>query len=77
MLKKKKKKNPCRKQEVGRLEWEKVYDELKMLQLQNTRGQLLILWTAAGIDGMWCLKNVSFEDGSTFVQILYNSNNFF
>jgi hypothetical protein len=48
---------------TGRLEWEKVYDELKMLQLQNTRGQLLILWTAAGIDGMWCLKNVSFEDG--------------
>jgi hypothetical protein len=48
---------------MGRLEWEKVYDELKMLQLQNTRGQLLILWTAAGIDGLRCLKNVSFEDG--------------
>jgi hypothetical protein len=76
MLKKKKKKNHVILS-TGRLEWEKVYDELKMLQLQNTRGQLLILWTAAGIDGMWCLKNVSFEDGSTFVQILYNSNNFF
>lgn len=33
---------------MGRLEWEKVYDELKMLQLQNTRGQLLILWKSEG-----------------------------
>jgi len=55
---------------VGRLEWEKVYDELKMLQLQNTRGQLLILWTAAGIDGLRCLKNVSFEDGVRGIRLL-------
>jgi hypothetical protein len=31
---------------MGRLEWEKVYDELKTLQLQNTRGH--ILWKSEG-----------------------------
>lgn len=62
------------------------YGELKMLQLQNTRGQLLILgkiecisgacshscraFTAAGTGDLWCLESVSFGDGVRGIRLL-------
>lgn len=67
---------------IGTREWKKVYDAIQMLQLPNTRGQLLIHWksegnswacnrscrafTAAGNDGLWCIKNISIGDGEGY-----------